>query len=113
VKLLAQLPRRNLIFNWPQTGFEPVFESRSRFRQTAPAVAQQHGRNNGTRLKHAALKYSLVQISGVQLRSRYASERGGEGDHMWSREEIACSVPNAAAEALAVSSCEVQTAFSS
>ncbi len=32
---------------------------------------------------------------------------------LWSREEIACSAPNAAAEALAVSSCEVQTAFSS
>jgi hypothetical protein len=35
------------------TGFEPVFESRSRFRQFDPTVAPQQRRNKGTRLKHA------------------------------------------------------------
>src|SRR5262249_46488653 len=52
-----------------ETGFEPVFESRSRFRQCASAVAQQHRRSNGTRLKHAAVKFA-GSYRGLDLNRR-------------------------------------------
>src|SRR5437899_7992439 len=39
---------------WPQTGFEPVFESRSRFRQVSYVVTDQQHPATSTRLKHAA-----------------------------------------------------------
>src|SRR5205823_12046591 len=53
------------------TGFEPVFQSRSRFRQHARVVARQEVCDRATRLKHAArssFKYRriLVQIAGPQ-----------------------------------------------
>ncbi len=56
------------------TEFEPVFQSRPRFRQFTPLVARQHDRNTGTRLKHAA-SVSRERLS--QMRSPRLSTRPG------------------------------------
>ena len=49
------------------TGFEPVFQSRPRFRQFDPLVASLQSRNKGTRPKHAARSSLKITMSLVQI----------------------------------------------